>query len=111
MDPGAGVYSPPGGVGGVAAAMASAAARAGAELRYSTRVETLERQGSRIVAVHCGERIPCDAVVLTPDLPVAYRLLGREPRRPRWSPSAVVLHAGLTRTWPVLAHHTVFFGA
>ena len=27
-----------------------------------------------------------------------------------WSPSAVVLHAGVDRTWPELAHHTLFFG-
>jgi phytoene desaturase len=28
----------------------------------------------------------------------------------RWSPSAVVLHAGGDRSWPELAHHTVLFG-
>jgi phytoene desaturase len=112
MDTVAGVYFPRGGVGAVARAMADAAAGAGAVLRYSTRVDRLERKGSRVTAVHCGERVRCDAVVLTPDLPVSYRLLGRSPRRRlRWSPSAVVLHAGLTRTWPELGHHTVLFGA
>ncbi len=43
-----------------------------------------------------------------------HRLLGRRPRRPlalRHAPSAVVLHAGTTRTWPHLAHHTLSFGA
>lgn len=115
MDTVAGVFFPRGGVAAVAGAMADAAAGAGAKLRYGQPVERLERRGSRVVAVHtAGERIPCDAVVLTPELPVSYRLLGRTPRRPvrlRWSPSAVVLHAGLTRTWPRLGHHTVFFGA
>jgi phytoene desaturase len=114
MDTVAGVYFPRGGVAAVADAMATAAAEAGAELRYGRRAERLERRGSRVVAVHAGdERIPCDAVVLTPDLTTSYRLLGRTPRRPvplRWSPSAVVLHAGLTRTWPRLGHHTIFFG-
>ncbi|MGW4108092.1 phytoene desaturase family protein, partial [Streptomyces sp. NPDC004976] len=60
-----------------------------------------------------GLRIPCDAVVLTCELPDAYRLLGRRPRRPaplRHAPSAVVLHAGTDRTWPRLAHHTLSFG-
>ncbi|MDQ3788213.1 MAG: phytoene desaturase family protein, partial [Actinomycetota bacterium] len=76
----------------------------------------LERTGDQVTAVRTttGERIPCDAIVLTPDLPVSYRLLGispRRPLRPRWSPSAVVLHAGVDRTWPELGHHTVFFGA
>ncbi len=114
MDTVAGVYFPRGGVGAVARAIADAAAGAGAKLRYGQPVERLERRGSRVVAVHtAGERIPCDTVVLTPDLPTSYRLLGRTPRRPsrlRWSPSAVVLHAGLTRTWPQLGHHTIFFG-
>jgi phytoene desaturase len=81
----------------------------------STGAAWLERRADRVVAVRTthGERIPCDALVLTPDLPVSYRLLGTAPRRPlrpRWSPSAVVLHAGVTRTWPLLGHHTVFFG-
>jgi phytoene desaturase len=52
--------------------------------------------------------------VLTPDLPVVHRLLGRAPRRAvplRFSPSAVVLHAGVARTRPDQAHHTISFGA
>jgi phytoene desaturase len=52
-------------------------------------------------------------VVLTPELPLAYGLLGRTPRRPlplRHSPSAVVLHIGTDRTWPELGHHTLSFG-
>ncbi len=115
MDTVAGVYYPRGGIGAVAAGLADAAATHGATLRYGTGAAWLERRGGRVTAVRTshGERIACDAVVLTPDLPVSYRLLGgapRRPMRPRWSPSAVVLHAGVTRTWPELAHHTVFFG-
>ncbi|MCT2584074.1 phytoene desaturase family protein [Actinophytocola gossypii] len=116
MDTVAGVWFPQGGIGAVAEAMAAAAVRAGGRIHYRTAAAWLERTGERVTAVRTshGERIPCDAVVLTPDLPVSYRLLGGAPRRPvrpRWSPSAVVLHAGLDRTWPELAHHTVFFGA
>ncbi len=96
-------------------AMADAAADAGADLRFGREVTRLERSGGRVTAVVAGdERIPCDAVVLTPDLPVAYRMLGRAPRRPvrlKHSPSAVVLHLGTDRTWPELAHHTLSFGA
>jgi phytoene desaturase len=115
MDTVAGVWFPHGGIGAVAEAMADAAAEAGASVHYDTGAAWLERSGDRVTAVRTtrGERIPCDAVVLTPDLPVSYRLLGTTPRRPvrtRWSPSAVVLHAGVTRTWPALDHHTVFFG-
>ncbi|MDO0929057.1 phytoene desaturase family protein [Streptomyces sp. TG1A-8] len=115
MDTVAGVYFPRGGMHALPRAMADAAGDAGADLRFGRRVTRLERSGDRVTAVVTDqERIPCDAVVLTPDLPVAYGLLGRRPRRPlrlRHSPSAVVLHAGTDRTWPHLAHHTISFGA
>ncbi|MYW18850.1 phytoene desaturase, partial [Streptomyces sp. SID2955] len=115
MDTVAGVYFPRGGMHALPRAMADAAREAGADLRYGQRVTRLERSGSRVTAVVTDrDRIACDAVVLTPDLPVAYRLLGRRPRRPlrlRHAPSAVVLHAGTDRTWPQLAHHTIDFGA
>ncbi|MFK0168857.1 phytoene desaturase [Streptomyces sp. NPDC090306] len=114
MDTVAGVYFPRGGMHALPTAMAAAAADAGADLRFGQEVVRLERSGDRVTAVVTADgRIPCDAVVLTPDLPVAYRLLGRAPRRPArltHSPSAVVLHLGGDRTWPQLAHHTLMFG-
>ncbi|MFJ2435766.1 phytoene desaturase [Streptomyces anulatus] len=115
MDTVAGVYFPRGGMHALPRAMADAAAYAGASLRYGQSVTRLERSGDRVTAVVTDqERIPCDAVVLTPDLPISYRVLGRSPHRPlplRHSPSAVILHAGTDRTWPELAHHTISFGA
>jgi phytoene desaturase len=115
MDTVAGVWFPRGGMHALPRAMAAAAAEAGADLRLGQDVTALERSGDRVTAVVTAEgRLPCDAVVLTPDLPVVHRLLGRRPRRPvrlRHAPSAVVLHAGTTRTWPHLAHHTLSFGA
>ncbi|MEU1053212.1 phytoene desaturase family protein [Streptomyces sp. NPDC005876] len=115
MDTVAGVWFPRGGMHALPRAMAAAAADAGADLRLGQDVTALERSGDRVTAVVTAEgRLPCDAVVLTPDLPVVHRLLGRRPRRPvrlRHAPSAVVLHAGTTRTWPHLAHHTLSFGA
>ncbi|MFG2460371.1 phytoene desaturase family protein [Streptomyces sp. NPDC048523] len=115
MDTVAGVWFPRGGMHALPRAMADAAADAGADLRFGEAVTRLERSGERITAVVTDTgRIACDAVVLTPDLPVAYRLLGRAPRRPvglRFSPSALILHAGTDRTWPWLAHHTLSFGA
>ncbi|MEV4876265.1 phytoene desaturase [Streptomyces cyaneofuscatus] len=115
MDTIAGVYFPKGGMHALPRAMADSAAEAGAAFRYGQTVTRLERSGERVTAVITDrERIPCDAVVLTPDLPVTYRLLGRTPHRPlrlRHSPSAVILHAGTDRTWPDLAHHTISFGA
>ncbi|WEH13598.1 phytoene desaturase family protein [Streptomyces sp. VNUA24] len=115
MDTVAGVYFPRGGMHALPRAMADAAADAGADLRFGQEVVRLERSGDRVTAVVTAqERIPCDAVVLTADLPAVYGLLGRTPRRPlriRHAPSAVVLHAGTDRTWPELAHHTLSFGA
>ncbi|MFB4419791.1 phytoene desaturase family protein [Streptomyces sp. QL37] len=115
MDTVAGVWFPKGGMYALPRAMADAAADAGGEFRWSAEVTGLERAAGRVRAVRLasGERITCDAVVLTPDLPVAHRLLGGAPRRPvplRHAPSAVVLHAGTDRTWPELAHHTLSFG-
>ncbi|WNE94253.1 phytoene desaturase family protein [Streptomyces luomodiensis] len=116
MDTVAGVYFPSGGMHALPRAMADSAAEAGADFRWHTTVTRLERSLDRITAVHTadGERIGCDAVVLTPDLPVVHRLLGRTPRRAlplRHAPSAVVLHLGTDRTWSRLAHHTISFGA
>jgi phytoene desaturase len=125
MDTVGGVVFPRGGMRQVGQALADAAVEAGAEIHYGRSATGLERRGGRVTAVrHRGSdagapgagdttRLPCDAVVLTPDLPVVHRLLGRAPRRPvrlRYSPSAVVLHAGVTRARPELAHHTISFG-
>ncbi|MGH3776835.1 MAG: phytoene desaturase family protein [Pseudonocardiaceae bacterium] len=119
MDTVAGVWFPRGGMRALPQAMADAASDAGAQLRYSTTVAALEHSGDRVTAVRTadGERIAADAVVLTPDLPVVHTLLGRAPRRPvplRWSPSAVVLHAGVRPGtgpgWTGLEHHTIIFG-
>jgi phytoene desaturase len=120
MDTIGGVFFPRGGMRQVGQAMADAAVAAGAEIVHGRAATGLERRGGRVTAVRHedaaggdGARLPCDAVVLTPDLPVVHQLVGRAPRRPvplRWSPSAVVLHAGVRRTRPDLAHHTISFG-
>ncbi len=123
MDTVRGVFFPRGGMRRIGQALADAATAAGAEILYDRTVTGLARSGSRVTAVRhratdeptgSVERLDADAVVLTPDLPAAYRIIGRRPRRPlrlRYSPSAVVLHAGLRRTRPELAHHTISFGA
>jgi len=115
MDTVAGVYFPRGGMRAVPEALAAAAADAGVQFRYRAGVVALERGGSRVTAVctDTGERIGCDAAVLTTELPLAYRLLGRAPRRPvklRPAPSAVVAHVGVPAVGPRLAHHTISFG-
>jgi len=61
-----------------------------------------------------GERIPCDVVVLNPDLPVAWRdLLGQMPRtvsRLKYSPSCVTMLIGSKKEYSRLAHHNIHFG-
>jgi phytoene desaturase len=116
MDTVAGVFFPRGGMHALPAALAGAAVKHGVDLRYRSEVVRVERAGGRAVAVHTadGERIACDALVLTPDLPVAWhRLLGGGPRRLkrlRHSPSCVLLLAGSTRGYPDRVHHEITFG-
>ncbi|ALE74094.1 MULTISPECIES: phytoene desaturase family protein [unclassified Pseudonocardia] len=123
MDTVAGVWFPRGGMRAMGDGLAGAAADAGADIHYGRTVTGLVRSGDRVTAVrHAGAdgsgttETACDAVVLTPELPAAYELLGGAPRRPlglRWSPSAVVVHAGAPAPRPGTAehHHTISFGA
>lgn len=114
MDTVAGVYFPRGGMRAVPEAMAAAAAAAGVRFRYGATVTALERAGSRVTAVRTEtDRIACDAVVLTTELPLTYQLLGRTPRRPvamRPAPSAVVAHVSVPQVGERLAHHNISFG-
>ena len=115
MDTVAGVWFPRGGVRALPEALAAAATDAGVQFHYGTAVTGLESAGGRVTAVRTAEsgRIPCDAVVLTTELPQTYALLGRTPRRPlrhRASPSAVVAHMGCRAVPPDTAHHTILFG-
>ncbi|HUV47393.1 MAG TPA: phytoene desaturase family protein [Actinomycetes bacterium] len=116
MDSVAGVYAPDGGMHAVPEAMAAAATKHGVDIRYSTEAIHIERRGARAVAVHTGdgERIPCDAVVVNPDLPVALReLMGEEPwsvRRLRYSPSCFLMLAGSSQSYSKVVHHNIHFG-
>ena len=126
MDSVAGVYFPKGGMHAVPRALAAAAEKAGVEIRLNTEVTSIETRGHRAVAVCTadGERIPADTVVLTPDLPVAYRDLlppTTAPRRlaDRWhrpvdklsySPSCFLLLAGSKQNYSQIGHHNIHFG-
>lgn len=117
MDTVAGVYFPRGGMHALPQALAGAAAKHGVSFRYGAEVTRVERAGDRAVAVHtsAGERIACDALVMTPDLPEAWRsLLGGAPRRLErlaYSPSCVLLLTGSRTGYPDRAHHEINFGA
>ncbi|MFB8003945.1 phytoene desaturase family protein [Nocardia sp. NPDC056000] len=114
MDTMSGVSFPRGGMRAVPDALAAAAETAGVRLRYGSTVTELERTGGRVVAVHTdqGERIACDAVVLTTELHRTYELLAHRSRRPvavRPAPSAVVLHVACAQETRI-PHHSLLFG-
>jgi phytoene desaturase len=119
MDSVQGVYFPEGGMHAVPRAMAAAANAHGVTFRYRTTVAKVDVSSGRACGVITtdGERIPADVVVVNADLPTAYGELlppGSAPRRLhrlRYSPSAVVLHAGSSAEYPDAAHHTIDFGA
>jgi phytoene desaturase len=109
----AGVYFPMGGVHAVPQSLAGAAVKHGVAIRYGTvaaRIEVHRGRAAAVITGH-GERILADVVVVNADAATAYReLLAREPRRLRYSPSCVVLYAGVRGARPD-AHHTISFGA
>ena len=116
MDSVNGVFFPKGGMHAVPRALAGAAEKHGVTFRYNTTVTSVEKSNGRATAVltDTGERIPCDALILNPDLPVAYRdLLGHTPRRIKtlkYSPSCVTLLVGTKKKYDHLAHHNIHFG-
>ncbi|SNT22509.1 phytoene desaturase family protein [Rhodococcoides kyotonense] len=124
MDTSMGVYFPEGGMSTIAESMSDAFVRNGGTLVTEADVSGLQIAHGRVTAVDTedGRRFACDAVVLTPDLPVVDRLLDRagvtsRGRRRGYSfvsPSAVVFHGTVptrvTDTWPARAHHTIDFG-
>jgi phytoene desaturase len=114
LDTVTGVWFPRGGMHAVPRALAAAAGKHGVTLHYGATVERVEVRGGRAVGVRLagGELVPADAVVLKPDLPVAYQDLLGTPlrRRLRYSPSCVVVHLGSRAGFPHAAHHNIHFG-
>jgi phytoene desaturase len=118
MDTVAGVLFPRGGMRALPDALAAAATAAGVQFHYGATVTDLEYAGGRVNAVRTDQdqRLACDAVVLTTELPQTYQMLGREPRRIgtlRPAPSAVVVHVSSPRAPSAkrsLAHHNIVFG-
>ena len=120
MDLVEGVSYPVGGMNALPTAMEAAARRAGVEFIYNARVTATTWSGNRATELRCvdGRSWTPDAVVMTLDRPAALELLDRtpwrsrlgRPTRTRYSPSCVVLAAGVRASWPEAAHHTMHFG-
>jgi phytoene desaturase len=118
MDAVNGVSVPVGGMHALPRALAGAAEKHGATIRYGETVTRVVVDRGRAVGVETasGERVEADVVVLNPDLPAAYRDLlpswaaPRRVRSLRSSPSCVLLLAGTDRGWSKTAHHNLHFG-
>lgn len=120
MDSVQGVYFPAGGMRAVPDALTAAAQQAGVTFRFGASVTGLDRRSDgRVtgVALAGGEHLAADAVVVTVDLPTAYRRLlpdlapPRAVRRGAYSPSALVWHLGVRGTpGAEVAHHNIHFG-
>jgi phytoene desaturase len=117
MDSVNGVFFPRGGMHAVPRALAAAAEKHGVKFKYSKTAATIEKSNGRATAVITtdGERIPCDALILNPDLPVAWKeLIGKEPwsiKRLNYSPSCVTMLVGSKKSYDHIAHHNIHFGA
>jgi phytoene desaturase len=116
-----GVWFPRGGTGALVRAMVRLFEDLGGRLMLSSPVERIEVQDGRAAAVQVGgRRLAFDQVASNADVVQTYeRLLGHVPRgaqeaarlkSKRFSMSLFVLHFGLARPQPQLAHHTVCFG-
>jgi len=120
MDLVEGVSYPVGGMNALPTAMEAAARKAGVEFIYDTHVTTATWNGDQVVELRSldGRTWAPDAVVMTLDRPAALAVLDRSgplsltgrPCRTRYSPSCVVLAAGVRTTWPDAPHHTMHFG-
>lgn len=117
-----GVYFARGGTGALVAGLARLFQDLGGELRLNSPVEAVLAPHGRVTAVATadGRSLPVDAVASNADVVHTYgRLLGATDRgramarrlgRARHSNSLFVVHFGLRRRHPQLAHHTVLFG-
>ena len=119
MDSIKGVWFPDGGMHAVPMAMAAAATEAGIDICYESEVGRVvhDGRGARGVELVDGSTVMADAVVVTADLPTAYRTLlpeltpPRVVRRGRYSPSALVWHLGVKGELPAgHGHHNIHFG-
>ncbi len=116
MDAVNGVFFPRGGMHAVPRALANVAVKHGAKIFYNSKVTKLDKKGNRVVAAitEDGSRYECDAIILNPDLPIAYtELLERPLKRIKkldYSPSCAVLLVGSKKTYSHIAHHNIHFG-
>ncbi|MDX2257514.1 MAG: phytoene desaturase family protein [Hyphomicrobiaceae bacterium] len=116
-----GVFFAMGGTGALVAAMGRLMAEAGVEVRLETTVTSIRLDGRRVTGVELsdGSMIAAETVVSNADPLHLYQNMLPErvqptslklKRRSRLSMGLYVLYFGTTRTYPDVAHHTIWFG-
>lgn len=115
---GYGLWYVKGGMHALARALEALLEDLGGRVHYGEEVVDLERDGRLITAVHtsAGERWNADILVANMEVAPFYERLAREPasfvaRYRKFAPSCsgLVLHLGVDREYPQLAHHNVFY--
>lgn len=115
---GYGLWYVRGGMHALARALEKLLRELGGEIVYGTEARTILTEGSRVrgIELASGEQIQADLVVSNMEVIPAYqKLLGEKPaflktlRRFEPSCSGLVLHLGVNRIYPQLAHHNVFY--
>lgn len=117
-----GVWFPRGGTGALVQGLLKLFEDLGGTLRLNSPADRIELKDNRAVAVWTrGTRLPFDQVASNADVVHTYRkLLAGEPRgidetrrleSKKFSMSLFVIHFGLKKPQPQLAHHVVCFGA
>ncbi|MGR9045054.1 MAG: phytoene desaturase family protein [Gammaproteobacteria bacterium] len=113
-----GLWTVKGGMYGLARAMERLARELGVMIRLDTEVAEVLREGSRATGIRLedGEVMPADIVVSNMEvIPAMQRLLNspksalNKMRRFAPSCSGLVLHLGVDRIYPQLAHHNFFY--
>ena len=113
-----GLWYVQGGMYGLAQALEKLALELGVTIHLNCEVEAIERSGGKATAVRLpgNERLAADLLVSNMEvIPAMQKLLGNEPseinpmRRFAPSCSGLVLHLGVDRTYPQLAHHNFFY--
>ncbi|RNI32353.1 phytoene desaturase [Rufibacter immobilis] len=111
-----GAFYPEGGIYAIAVSLVRLAEELGVEFRYKEPVEEILLQGSRATGVRTSQNTyQADTVVSNMDvMPTYRRLLPRHPapertlRQPR-SSSALIYYWGISRSFPELDLHNIFF--
>jgi len=116
-----GVYFAMGGTGALVAAFGKLMEEEGIDVRLSTTIRRITLDGRKATGVELedGTRIAADIVVSNADPLRLYRdLVAQEAqstgiklkRKSRVSMGLYVVYFGTTRTYPDVAHHTIWFG-